>query len=219
MTGHTQEAGVDGLPGRTAAEAEQERAEEPLTEILDQLEAECDDREKLSLGEVLRGFDRRGFAPMLLVPALIALGPTGMIPGMSIATGTVILLISLQILAGRRSPWLPERAKNFRLSTRKLKSLVDRSRTTARFLDRHLRERWPFFTRGIAARLGSLFCIVMALTMFPLALVPFGVALPAAAVSLFSMGLASRDGILVLISNALGLGAIGLAVWFLATFV
>jgi len=193
--------------------------DEPLTEILDELDAHCDGKDDTSLGEIVEGFDRRGFAPMLLVPALIALGPTGMIPGMSIATGTIIILIAAQMLAGRRSPWLPGRARQFSCSTAKLRKLVIKSRGTASFLDRTLKERWPFFTEGITARLGAVYCIAMAATFYPLALVPLGVALPSAAIIIFSIGLASKDGLVVLASNAFGLAALGLTGWFLISLI
>lgn len=200
----------------STADARRDLADEPLTEILDQLQDHCGGTDEVTLGEIMDGFDRRGFAPMLLVPALIALGPTGMIPGMSIATGTVILIIALQMILGRRTPWMPDRARNFSFSTEKLGKLVEKSRGTARFLDRTLKERWPFFAEGVAARLGALFCIVMALTFFPLALIPFGVALPSAAIVIFTIGLASKDGLVVLSSNLLGIGAVVLVGWCLS---
>lgn len=44
--------------------------------------------------------------------------------------------------------------------------------------------------------------------MFPLVLVPFGVALPAAALALLSIGLTLKDGYFVLGGYAVGLAAI-----------
>ena len=70
-------------------------------------------------------------------------------------------------------------------------------------------------TRPPAIWLIALTCIAMAALMFPLALVPFGVAPPAAAICLLALGLTSRDGLLV----ALGLGVAGLAVAMAAALI
>lgn len=188
---------------------------ESLTQILDRI-ADYAEGKQVSIGDMLDAFDKRGFAPLLLVPGLLALGPTGAIPGMSIATGTIIILVALQMLIGADHPWLPRRAQDVSFSHDKLDRLIDRSRPVARFVDRLLDQRLTTLTDGILGRLGAIFCIAMAATMFPLALVPFGVALPAGAIVLYSLGLAARDGVVVLLSNLLGLGAFGLAGWFLA---
>ena len=53
--------------------------------------------------------EKRGFGPMLALPSFIACTPIGAIPGIPSLAGATILLIALQILLGRRHPWLPER--------------------------------------------------------------------------------------------------------------
>lgn len=187
---------------------------ESLTGVLDQL-LDHAHGSQVSIGDMLDAFDKRGFAPLLLVPGLLALGPTGAIPGMSIATATIIILVALQILVGADHPWLPQRAQSVHFPHDKLERLVEKSRPVARFVDRFLEHRLTTLTDGILGRLGAIFCIAMAATMYPLALVPFGVTLPAAAIVVFSLGLAARDGVMVIVANLLGLGALGLAGWFL----
>ncbi|PJK31519.1 exopolysaccharide biosynthesis protein [Minwuia thermotolerans] len=200
-------------PGRARGRAAGGGEPESLTEVLDRLLDHADGRQ-VSVGEMLDAFDKRAFAPLLLVPGLVALGPTGAIPGVSIATATIIVLVALQMLVGADHPWLPDRAQRVRFPKSKLQTLVQKSRPVARFIDRFLKHRLTTLTDGIFGRLGAIFCIAMAATMYPLALVPFGVALPSAAIVVFSLGLAARDGVMVILANALGLGALGLAGWF-----
>ena len=51
-----------------------------ISGLLDKLVDESDN-EKQSAGEIIARFEDRGFGPLLLIPSLIALLPTGAIPG------------------------------------------------------------------------------------------------------------------------------------------
>ena len=80
---------------------------ESLTGLLDQLIGQTDG-DQVTLGDLLDAFDSRSYGPLLLVPAFIAASPIGGIPGMSIVTGTLIILIAGQMLITTRRPWLPK---------------------------------------------------------------------------------------------------------------
>ena len=42
-------------------------------------------------------------------------------------------------------------------------------------------------------------CILLAISFYPLAIVPFGVLAPGVAVTMFALGITARDGLLVLL--------------------
>ncbi len=56
--------------------------------------------------------------------------------------------------------------------------------------------------------------IVLSLTMYPLALLPFAVAVPGTATAVMALGITARDGLVVAIGMIIGLGALGLAVFW-----
>jgi hypothetical protein len=56
--------------------------------------------------------------------------------------------------------------------------------------------------------------MMLGVTMYPLAFVPFGVLAPGSAVTFFALGLTSRDGLMILIGYFLTILAVGLVVWF-----
>jgi hypothetical protein len=94
-----------------------------------QLEADaCSEGEKVSFESLLFGFGQRSFGPLLLAPALIALLPSGAIPGLSLVTGAIILLIAAQFLFGRRSPWLLRPVLDFRFSADSLEKALAKAR-------------------------------------------------------------------------------------------
>ncbi len=183
-----------------------------ISKILDKLVNEGDGDET-TLGELIGAFGHRAFGPLLLVPALIALLPTGAIPGMSILTGSIILLVSAQILTGRQDVWLPGRVTGAAIPRERLEQAVERLKPWAQTLDRHTGRRLTFLVQPPAHMAIALASAGMAVLMFPLALVPFAVAIPSAIITLFSLGLMLRDGLVV----ALGylLGAAALAAWML----
>lgn len=170
--------------------------------------------DQVAFGTILAGFGRRAYGPMLLVPALIALAPTGAIPGMSIVTGSIILLISAQLLVGRKTPWLPKMVLEFEFEADKFARLSQRLTGYASRADRWLRPSMPFliqppWTRGIA-----LVSAAMAVLMFPFALLPFAVAAPAATISVVAVGLTANDGRFVAVGLLSALVVLGLVVWF-----
>ena len=77
-----------------------------LTDILVKLADEPDGSE-LSLVSVVETMQGRGFGPLLLAPTLMVLLPTGAIPGVPTLGALLIVLVAGQLVAGKRTPWVP----------------------------------------------------------------------------------------------------------------
>ncbi|HCS52430.1 exopolysaccharide biosynthesis protein [Rubinisphaera sp.] len=169
-----------------------------LTDLLDDVE-EGTNGDQITIGEMLDTIDTRSFGPILLLPAAIALSPIGAIPGMSIVTGTIIILFAGQLLLGRRHPWLPGFIESVEFPRKKLKKTSKEMRPWAKYVDSALHKRLTFLTQRPFDSIVAGICIVLSLLFYPLALVPWGVALPSGAIVLFSLGLTSRDGLFVLV--------------------
>jgi hypothetical protein len=178
-----------------------------LTGIFDTL-LDHTDGQKVSIDSLLSALDNRSYGPLLLLPSLLALGPTGAIPGMSIAMGSVIILIAVQMLFKHGQPWLPDRILSFEFERERLESAVEKSRPYVERLQRLIRPRLTELTTRPWSYAIPVFSILFALTMFPLAVVPFGVALPAAAMTLLSIGMTMKDGYFVLAGYVIGTAAL-----------
>jgi hypothetical protein len=184
----------------------------PLTTLIDKVE-EAPKTDRVSVGELLEAVNSRGFGPMLLLPAAIALSPIGAIPGMSATTATIIILISVQ-MPFRSQPWLPRRLREMSISRKRLESGAENSRPSARWIDRMVSRRWSLLAEGPAKYVIAAVSIFLALTFYPLELVPWGVAVPSSAIVLLALGLTARDGLIVAIGYALALAALGVVVYF-----
>jgi hypothetical protein len=166
-----------------------------LEKILDKISGES-----IKLGEVIKIIESRGFGPLLLAPALIAMLPTGAIPGIPSICGIIIFLIAIQILFGKKNPWIPTKFKEITLEREKLACGIEKVKPATRKLDKWFKPRLTFLTEEIAKRVLALLCAIVGLSMIPLEVVPFAAALPALAVSLLAVGLITEDGAIVLFS-------------------
>jgi hypothetical protein len=132
---------------------------------------------------------------------------------MSMTTATIIILISVQ-MPFRSQPWLPRRLREMSISRKRLESGAENSRPSARWIDRMVSRRWSLLAEGPAKYVIAAVSIFLALTFYPLELVPWGVAVPSSAIVLLALGLTARDGLIVAIGYALALAALGVVVYF-----
>ncbi len=166
----------------------------------------------ISLGEVVEKLENKGFGPILLVPALIAFLPTGVVPGIPSTCGILIFLITIQMALGKKHPWIPSRLKKVTFNREKLISGINNAKPFTDRLDKWFKPRLTFFTAYPINRLVALTCGLFGLAMIPLELLPFAVALPALAILLAAIGLMTEDGILILLATFLLLGTLYLVI-------
>ncbi len=186
-----------------------------LTDVLDRLDRVAADdpgaaaAAAVSVEEVQAAVGARSYGPLLLVPGLIVLSPLSGIPGLPSIMAVVILLISGEMLLGGRQFWLPRTLRRRRVETRRLRQAVRFLRPVARVTDRLVRPRLGIAARGAAAFVIAPACILLALTMPVLELIPLANTAAGAIVSIFGLALVAQDGVLALI----GLGLTGALVY------
>lgn len=178
------------------------RPEEPkdLETLLDLLEQAGEPDQPVSIGCMLQATGQRSFGALLLVPGLLVFSPLSGIPGLPSIFAVMITLIAVQLLIGRRHIWLPEWLLKRTASRSKYDRAMAFLKRPAGFIDRLLRTRLTFLTEGVAVRFNAVLCLLIAATMPPLELIPFGNTTAGAALSILGLGMMARDGVLVLIA-------------------
>ncbi len=193
-----------------------EAATHDLENVLDDLgdAAEASDK-RMSVGDVLEAFEARSFGALLTLVALIAALPViGAIPGVSILTGTLIVLIAGQYVVGRTTPWIPERLRQLSVGADSMRSGVEAARPYAARIDKVVRPRLTFLTSSRAAKtVIAAGAVALALLFYPMALVPGGVWPPALSVMALGLALLSGDGVLALVGGVGGVGSIAALFW------
>lgn len=176
-----------------------------LNEIIDELAEEATEAmeasESVALGDVIERFEERGFGPLIFIPALIAVIPTGAIPGVPSICGVLIVLISIQIIIGKHSPWLPNAISDRSIGADKLLFAIQKIRPFSEKVSRFFYPRWESLTEDTAEMVIAVCCVIAGFCMIPLELVPFAVAIPGIAIMLAAIGLATKDGLVVAVAG------------------
>ena len=177
--------------------------EAPVSSVLDDLERTGGER-TVSVGDMIDAFEHRSLGVLMTVFSLIAAIPIiGGIPGMSILTGTLILLAIGQSFVGGGSLWMPDAVRRRSLERQKYDKALKKSRPWLERVDRVVRPRLTALSSGRANRwVISIAAALLALTFYPLAFIPWGVTAPALGVLAFGLGLMARDGLFVLAGYA-----------------
>lgn len=179
-----------------------------LAELLDRLHDAAGDHEQSDLAGLFESVGTRSFGPLLLVTGLIAVSPLSGIPGLPSLIGLIVALVAVQLLLGRRHFWLPAWVMRRRLPSDKLRAAARRIRRPAGWVDRLLRPRLVVLTDGAARHVIAALCLLIAVAMPPLELVPFSATIAGAALTAFGLALITHDGLLALLAIGLLGGAV-----------
>lgn len=167
-------------------------------------------RDEITIRELLATVGRRSYGPLLLLVGLFAISPITAVPGLTWLTAALTLIIALQMLVGRRTPWLPKQALDATVSRRLVIKGVSAARPWAQRIDRLLKPRLTFLALQPFVNLIALVCIGAALITIPLGFIPFAPMIPSLAIVIFGLGMTARDGLLLLI----GMAGVTAAAWF-----
>lgn len=178
-----------------------------LEGMLEGLSRASDGSGPVSVGEILDALGRRSFGPFLLVPALIAFTPLGGIPGLPTVLAVVVIVVAGQLLFGMKRFWLPGIMLRRSIERRRLRSSIGYLRPVARAVDKVIRPRLAWLTREPFVHVAAGLCVLVALTVPPLELVPFAGAVSWAAIGALGLALIAHDGILALIALGFSIGA------------
>lgn len=171
-----------------------------LQQLLDQIGRASNERQRVTLGQVVDSVGRRSFGPLLSVVGLILVSPLSIIPGLPTTMGVFVLLISIQLLAVRRELWLPAWLKRRSLASQDLDRALARMRPVARFVDRWLRRRLTLLVHGPTEYLIAALCLAIALCMPLMEVVPMSASSAGVVFTAFGLALLYHDGLLALIA-------------------
>lgn len=196
----------------TSEESTNDASPEGLVDILEQMKQNTDG-DQVTLEDTLDSLNSRSFGPLLLVPAIMAVSPIGAIPGMSIVTGCVLMLIAMQMIFSSGRPWLPQRLLDFSFSRDTLTKGIDKSLPWAKWLEGFTDRRLQMVTRSPFHYVIAAVIAFLAALFIPLAFLPFAVAIPGTAIALFALGMTARDGVLVILGFVVSFAAVAVAIY------
>ena len=150
--------------------------------------------DSVSVSEVTAALGDRGPAAALLLLTLPGLVPLPGVPA-GMLFGSIIVLMSMQMMAGREALWLPGWLGRRRIGRGLLLACLDGARRPLARLERWMRPRWS--TLAGVHMLRPLSPLVFFMGLLIALPIPFGNVAPALALIAVSLGVLTRDGVAV----------------------
>lgn len=159
--------------------------------------------------DVLRLHGDSSTPVILLIMATCSLMPVG---GIGTVLSFAMVAMAWRWYREQETTELPERIARVELSQTWTRRVLRSFAWIYLVIPRWFKPRWPGFTQSNTRLWWGIWIVVMAFLIFlP---IPFGNFLPAMSLILFSLGWTYRDGMVLALSQLVGLGAIAFAVTF-----
>jgi hypothetical protein len=156
-------------------------------------------QDEISIRYLHDQLSRRVYGSLLLIFALPNLIPLPL-PGLSTVTGFPLLILSIQLMLGKKTPWFPKTVLNQTIKKEHLEKIHTKIRPYLLKLERFVIPRYFWLTQPPADRMIACICVFLSFLM--LLPIIFGNLLPALAICFFAIAILERDGVFVLIGLA-----------------
>lgn len=172
--------------------------------------------ERLRLGEIMRVLGPQTFGVLIVLLGLPNCLP--MPPPIPLICGFLLVGVALQIIFGRRIPWVPSRLLDRSVARADAARAVGRALPYVRRLEQWSRPRLVFFATPLRFRLLGLAFLLVALSLLTAAPI-VGQIPPGIATCLMGLGLVERDGLVVLAGFAVGVVGVSLSASFVVALI
>ena len=191
-----------GLRARFRRRPIPERTSEVLRELAE------DEGERVTFREILTELKHRALGFALLIFALPCCLP--MPPGIPTICGIAIVIIAVNLIAARPRLWLPSAIADKSVSRADLRRIVERVGPYLERLEKICKPRLPIVTDAVGKVLIGV--VILALGFIMILPIPFlGNMPPGFAATVIAIGMAERDGLVVLIGTLVSAAAIAVA--------
>lgn len=167
--------------------------------------------ERIAVGTIIAALQDRAYALLVVLLGLPNCLP--MPPPIPLVCGLVLAFVALQMLMGRRMPWLPKALLARSIGKPELNRAVERALPALIRLERFSKPRLTMLGSPYAIPVLGLVILVLALGLIVAA--PFIGQIPLGlAVCLVGLGLVERDGLLMIIGAIFGAAGLLLSAGF-----
>ncbi|PSH70021.1 exopolysaccharide biosynthesis protein exod [Phyllobacterium brassicacearum] len=198
-------------PDRAVVHSTADNDPRPLSQVFEDLASTA--TEPVTFAELEDAFTDRSFAALLTFFAILNLLPLP--PGTGVVTGIPLVLVSVQMVMGRESVWLPAFMLTKSISPERFRLISNKVVPWLQWLERFIRPRnWPFGRMQGDRWLGVFTTVLGMSVVLPM---PLSNWLPALATAIIGIALCERDGRLML--GGLILGVVSISIVFGFAFI
>ena len=160
--------------------------------------------DSITLLEIKNALHERGFGILMVIFVIPCCLPVPVPPGVPLIFSIPLIFLSLQMLLGLDTPWLPKWLGAKSLKRKTLVTMVEKAAPILHRIERFLHPRLEFASTKKAERvLGGLILILAVIVALPLPL-PFSNFVPGIGILIMSLGLMSKDGLMIMIGGIVG---------------
>ncbi len=186
-----------------------------LAPIVDEVDKHAKAGDPVSIGMIREIAGQRAAGPMLLLPALLAMSPLTVIPGLATIIGLNTVLVAGQIALGHEHIWLPKWLSKLKLAPTHAKKLVKFLKPVGKVADEVAKPRLQFLTSWPLRRVGAAACTVIGAAMPLTEVIPFTATWVGALIATYALAITARDGLLALARAGLILAVATIGLSFL----
>lgn len=150
----------------------------------------------MTVSAIVDRLDERAFGLLILLLAIPCLVPG--LPGAQIIA-IPIFLLAVQVVVGRREPWLPGWFMRARVKKGWIESIATFADKRMRWTETLSRPRLQVLASGFGERVAALFMALASITI----MLPITNTIPSLALALISIGLIQRDGVFTFVGALL----------------
>ncbi|GAT75173.1 exopolysaccharide synthesis protein [Ehrlichia ruminantium] len=163
-----------------------------LEEVTSNVEAD-----RITIFELKSVLHSRGFGVLMLLFSLPLAIPIPVPPGYTTIFSIPLVLFAVQILFGFQTPWIPKWLGNKSFKRTTLAFIIEKTAPILRKAEKLTKPRFLFLFNSFGEKLIAFISLICAISIaIPLPLTNF---IPAGGVSVMSLGLLSKDGLMVMI--------------------
>lgn len=172
-----------------------------LKDVLEKIKTET-----ITVGEFINVLKHRSLALMILIFSLPHAIPIIEPPGLSTITGLPILILSLHLLFGKKTIWIPQKIAKQHLPRKFLTKVIKWSLPIIMWFEKFMYPRLLFMYNKIGEKVVGFFLVILALIlMMP---IPGGNFLPGISISLIALSMLELDGIFTILSMLFSIGSV-----------
>ena len=190
-------------------------ADGTLTPIVEEVDRHAQAGDPITMEMVRQIAGQRAAGPLLLLPALMAMSPITVVPGLASLIGLNTVLVAGQIALGHEHIWLPGWLKKLKLAPTHAKRRVKFLTPVGKVADEVARPRLRFLPAWPLRRIGAAACTIIGLAMPLTEVIPFTATWVGALIATYALAITARDGLLILTWGGLLIAAVAIGLNFL----
>lgn len=158
----------------------------------------------ITMNQINKALHERGFGILMVLFVIPCCLPVPVPPGVPLIFSIPLIFLSLQMIWGNETPWLPKWVGKKRIKSATLAAMIKKAAPVLRRIETFLRPRLSFASTKRGERVVGLLIFIFALIIaLPLPL-PFSNFVPGVGILLMSLGLLSKDGVVIMVGICVG---------------